>query len=74
VYWVLGGGLSAAAGPVAGEQQAIEARTLFQNRDLPVLNEYRALLGGLMARQFGLSTAQLAQVFPGAQPKDFKLI
>jgi uncharacterized protein (DUF1501 family) len=74
VYWVLGGGLSAAAGPVAGEQQAIEASTLFQNRDLPVLNEYRALLGGIMTRQFGLSTAQLAQVFPGAPAKYFGLI
>ena len=72
VYWVLGGGLSSS--PVAGTQQSIEARTLFQNRDMPVLNEYRAVLGGLMSRQFGLSVAALARVFPGAQPRDLGLV
>ena len=72
VYWVLGGSL--AAPPVAGLQQAIEARTLFQNRDLPVLNEYRSLIAGLLARQFDLSAAMLEQVFPGAAPRDIGLI
>lgn len=73
VYWVLGGGL--AAGPaVVGEQQPIEARTLFQDRDLPVLNDYRALIGGLAARQFGLGNAALAGVFPGAAPRDLGLL
>jgi uncharacterized protein (DUF1501 family) len=72
VYWVLGGSL--AAGPVVGEQLAIEARTLFQNRDLPVLNDYRAVLGGLLARQFALSTAQVQTVFPGAKPRDLGLL
>jgi uncharacterized protein (DUF1501 family) len=72
VYWVLGGSL--AAPPVAGLQQAIEARTLFQNRDLPVLNEYRSLIAGLLARQFDLSAAMLDQVFPGATPRDIGLI
>lgn len=73
VYWVLGGGL--AAGPtVVGEQQPIEARTLLQQRDLPVLNDYRALLGGLAARQFGLDRSALAQVFPEAAPRDFGLL
>ena len=72
VYWVLGGSL--AAPPVAGLQQAIEARTLFQNRDLPVLNEYRSMIAGLLARQFDLSAAMLEQVFPGATPHDIGLI
>jgi uncharacterized protein (DUF1501 family) len=72
VYWVLGGAL--ASGPVAGEQQPIDARTLFQNRDLPVLNEYRALLGGLFARQFGLTSAMLGRVFPGAAPRDLRIL
>ncbi len=72
VHWVLGGSL--AAGPVVGEQQAFEAKTLFQNRDLPVLNEYRSVLGGLLARQFALSTAQLDLVFPGARAKDLGLV
>ncbi|MEO8155248.1 MAG: DUF1501 domain-containing protein [Rhizobacter sp.] len=72
VYWVLGGGLAASS--VAGTQQTIEARTMFQNRDLPVLNEYRAVLGGLLMRQFSLSSAMLEQIFPGAQPRDLGLI
>lgn len=72
VHWVLGGSL--AAGAVVGTQQAIEARTLFQNRDLPVLNEYRATLGGLFTRLYGLTTAQVEQVFPGAHRRDLGLV
>jgi uncharacterized protein (DUF1501 family) len=71
-YWVLGGGLRPQA--VAGEQVAVDAANLFQNRDLPVLNEYRAVLGGLLARQFGLSTKALESVFPGAKPRDLGLV
>ena len=73
VYTVLGGGLTA-PGPVAGEQLKLEAATLFQNRDLPVLNDYRALLGGLFARQFGLNATQLASVFPGVTAQDLGLL
>jgi uncharacterized protein (DUF1501 family) len=72
VFWVLGGSL--ATGPVAGEQQTIEAGNLFQNRDLPVLNEYRGLLGGLMARQFGLGGAAMDKIFPGVRPRELGLI
>ena len=74
VHWVLGGGLAAASGPVAGEQQAVVAKTLFQNRDWPVLNEYRSMLSGLLARQFALSPAQIETVFPGARPRDLGLV
>ena len=72
VYWVLGGGLRPQA--VAGEQVAVDAAHLFQNRDLPVLNDYRAVLGGLLARQFGLGAAALQTVFPGARPRDLGLV
>ncbi|WHZ13132.1 MAG: Protein of unknown function (DUF1501) [Burkholderiaceae bacterium] len=72
VYWVLGGGVR--GGRIAGEQQRIEQATLFQNRDLPVLNEYRAVLAGLFRRQFGLTDAQLGQVFAGVTPRDIGLI
>ncbi|MDN6887281.1 DUF1501 domain-containing protein [Variovorax sp. CAN2819] len=75
VYWVLGGGLSAqAGGRVVGEQQALTQATLFQNRDYPVLNEYRAVFGGLFQRMYGLSSAQLAKVFDGVAPKDLRLV
>jgi uncharacterized protein (DUF1501 family) len=72
VYWVLGGGLR--GGQVAGEQMTVTPANLFQNRDYPVLNEYRGLLGGLLARQFGLNPAQLADVFPGAERRDLALL
>ena len=72
VYWVLGGGLK--GGRVAGEQVRVEASTLFQDRDFPVKNEYRAVLGGLFARQFGLRPAQLDKVFAGVVPRDLKLL
>jgi uncharacterized protein (DUF1501 family) len=71
-YWVLGGGVK--GGHIAGEQVEIKAATLFQNRDWPVLNEYRALFGGLFKRMYGLNDAQLATVFPGASARDIGLI
>lgn len=75
VYWVLGGGLAAqAGGRVVGEQQPLTQATLFQNRDHAVLNEYRAVLGGLFQRMYGLSTAQVARVFGGATTKDLRLV
>ncbi len=71
VYWVLGG---AVRGGVRGERVAVSEKGLFQNRDYPVLNDYRALLGGLFARLYGLSAAQLASVFPGTPPRDLGLV
>jgi uncharacterized protein (DUF1501 family) len=72
VYWVLGGAVR--GGQVRGEQQALTPATLFQNRDYPVLNEYRAVLGGLFQRLWGLDAQQLARVFPGAAPRDIGLV
>jgi uncharacterized protein (DUF1501 family) len=68
VLWVMGGAVK--GGRVAGEQQDITPATLFQNRDYPVLNDYRAVLGGLFARLYGLNAAQIERVFPGARPRD----
>jgi uncharacterized protein (DUF1501 family) len=72
VYWVLGGAVR--GGRVVGEQQVLTAQTLHQNRDHPVLNEYRAVLGGLFAKQFGLNGAQLGKVFAGVQAQDLGLV
>ena len=75
VYWLLGGGLSAqAGGRVIGEQAEVSQPALFQNRDWPVLNEYRAVFGGLFARMYGLSPAQLERVFSGVPPRDLRLV
>jgi uncharacterized protein (DUF1501 family) len=72
VYWVLGGSVS--GGRIVGEQQPLERRNLFQDRDYPVLNDYRALLGGLFHSLWSLSPDQCAQVFPQAEFSDLKLI
>ena len=72
VYWVMGG--SVRGGRIAGEQVALRSETLFQNRDYPVLNEYRAVLGGLFGRMYGLSAARLDRVFPGASVRDLGLV
>jgi uncharacterized protein (DUF1501 family) len=72
VYWILGGSVN--GGRIAGEQLAIERATLFQDRDYPVLNDYRAVLGGLFRVVFGLSAGQLERVFPQAAPLDLKLV
>ncbi|MCC7600431.1 DUF1501 domain-containing protein [Janthinobacterium sp. FW305-129] len=72
VFWVLGGGIKGKQ--VAGEQVAISQANLFQNRDMPVLNEYRAVLGGLLRRTFGLTPAQLDHVFAGVKPVELGLV
>jgi uncharacterized protein (DUF1501 family) len=72
VYWVLGGGIK--GGRIAGEQVRLEAGKLFQNRDYPVLNEYRAVLGGLFSRIYGLNGSQLEQIFSGIKARDLALL
>jgi uncharacterized protein (DUF1501 family) len=72
VYWVLGGAIN--GGRIAGEQLAIERATLFQDRDYPVLNDYRAVLGGLFRSTWDLSASQLERVFPAVRALDLKLI
>jgi uncharacterized protein (DUF1501 family) len=71
VYWILGGSIR--GGRIAGEQVRIERSTLFQDRDYPVLNEYRALFGGLFGTLWALTPGQLERVFPLAAPVDLEL-
>jgi len=73
VMGLLGGGVRGKQ--VVGEQAVMRAATLFQNRDYPVLNEYRSVLGGVFKRLWGLSDHQLQAVFPGyAGAKDWGLV
>ena len=51
VYWVLGGGIN--GGTIAGEQRAVDRAALLQDRDFPVLNDYRAVLGGHVSHDVG---------------------
>ncbi len=71
-HWVLGGGIN--GGRMVGPQVKITPETLNQQRDMPVLTDYRALIGGLLSRQFGLSGDQLARVFPQMKPADLGLL
>jgi uncharacterized protein (DUF1501 family) len=72
VYWVLGGGVR--GGRLAGPQVKVEPAALNQDRDYPVLTDYRALLGGVFRRACGLGPDRLERVFPGARPTDLQLI
>jgi len=72
VYWVLGGGLK--GGRVVGEQIQITANHLFENRDYPVLNEYRGIIGGLFQKQFGLSENLLQKIFPSGKVINLDLL
>jgi len=72
VYWVLGGSIN--GGRIAGEQVKVDRSNLFQDRDYPVLNDYRAVFGGLFATLWGLSSEQVQRVFPGVTAVDLKLV
>ncbi len=72
VYWVLGGGID--GGRIAGEQVKVQESTLLQNRDYPVLNNYRSLLAGLYTRLWGLSANQIGTIFPDAKASDLRLV
>jgi len=71
-YWVLGGDIS--GGRVTGEQLKVQQSMLVQDRDYPVLNNYRALLGGIFWRLWGLDSKQMEHVFPKAKPVDLQLV
>jgi uncharacterized protein (DUF1501 family) len=72
VYWVLGGAVK--GGRIAGDQVKVAKETLFQNRDWPVLTDYRALFAGLFARGYGLDSKMAQQVFPGVAGKELGLV
>jgi uncharacterized protein (DUF1501 family) len=72
VYWVLGG--SVAGGRIVGERVAVDRKSLFQDRDYPVLTDVRDLLSGLFAKLWSPSSSDLDRVFPGATPRDLKLV
>jgi uncharacterized protein (DUF1501 family) len=72
VYWIAGGRVR--GGRVAGEQIAIERSTLHEDRDYPVLNEYRTVFAGLFRRMYGLDSARLERVFPGVAAHELQLL
>ena len=52
----------------------VARETLFQDRDYPVLNNYRSILAGLFGTLWGLGPPQLDVIFPGVRAQDLKLV
>lgn len=67
LMWVLGGGVR---GGIRGEQAELRPASLHEDRDLPVLNEYRATLASVFGRLYGLGPEALGRVFPGLRRAD----
>jgi uncharacterized protein (DUF1501 family) len=72
VYWVLGGSIN--GGVIAGEQRRLSRGALFQDRDYPVLNDYRSVLGGLFRTMWGLSPGQSSKIFAQVPAVDLQLV
>ena len=72
VHWILGGAVQ--GGRFAGEQVDVTPKSLNQNRDFPVLTEYRAMLGGIFKRMYSLDTARLERVFPNTVARDLGVV
>lgn len=72
VHWVLGG--KVVGGRIAGEQVAVAQSSLLQDRDYPVLNNYRDVYAGLFARLWGFDDKHIQTVFPQARPRDLQLV
>ncbi len=68
----MGGGIN--GGRILGEQVKVEQANLFQNRDYPVLTDYRAMFAGLFQHMFGLETASLQRIFAQVHPADLGLV
>ena len=72
VYWVLGGGIN--GGRVLGEQVKVEQPKLFQNRDYPVMTDYRSFFAGLFQRMYGLETPSIERIFASVHPTDLGIV
>ena len=61
-------------GQVLGAQPVMTRERLNEDRDWPVLNDYRAVLRALFAQAYALDAAALGRVFPGAETANLKLV
>ena len=72
VMWLAGGAVQ--GGTIAGDQADLKPNTLHQNRDMPVLNDYRNVLAGVFSQLYGLSPFALETIFPDSRPKNLGLV
>jgi uncharacterized protein (DUF1501 family) len=61
-------GGAVAGGKLHGNWDGIGQNSLYEGRDLPVLTDFRSVVGPMVAEHMGLSKVQLANIFP-----DYKL-
>ena len=64
--WVMGG--SVRGGKVYGDCPGLAEDQLFEGRDLPVTTDFRDVCAAVLRAHIGLSTTQLAHVFPAYRP------
>jgi uncharacterized protein (DUF1501 family) len=72
VYWVLGGGIN--GGRILGDQVKVEQPKLFQNRDYPIMTDYRSFFAGLFQRMYGLSSPSIEKIFASVHPTDLGIV
>jgi uncharacterized protein (DUF1501 family) len=72
VYWVMGGGIN--GGRILGPQVKVDQANLFQNRDYPVLTDYRAMFAGLVQRMYGLDATSVQRIFPGVHAAELGIV
>jgi uncharacterized protein (DUF1501 family) len=72
VYWVLGGGIN--GGRILGEQIKVEQPKLFQNRDYPIMTDYRSFFAGLFQRMYGLEKPSIEKIFASVHPADLGIV
>jgi uncharacterized protein (DUF1501 family) len=72
VYWVLGGGIN--GGRILGEQIKVEQPKLFQNRDYPIMTDYRSFFAGLFQRMYGLTPPSIERIFASVHPTDLGIV
>ena len=63
VMWLLGGAIR--GGKVYGEWQGLDRSVLYENRDLPVVTDFREILSLTLQQHLSISEDGLSRIFPG---------
>ena len=68
VMWLLGGDIR--GGQVYGEWQGLNRSVLYENRDLPVMTDFREILSLTLQQHLSISEDSLSRIFPGYRPRN----
>ncbi len=63
VVWVLGGHIK--GGKILGEWEELNEKTLHEDRDLPVLNDYRNIFASIFTNYWDMNKTDIQKIFPG---------